>query len=152
MRDPIEIDASAEVVSRALDQAAGEWGGKWEAAGDGGELWIPVSAGLRRGYWSGSILVAASPSSPGGVRLSVEPKDVRLRVNRGGAIIMLFGALGGVVAVVWPFFPSLLHLGPMAIVMAIAAWLLVSAHIRNSGLEEFLETVEAIAGSGPEVS
>ena len=150
--DSIEISASVEAVGHALKQAAEEWGGQWKVSADGGELWIPVSAGLRRGYWRGDVLLAPSPSSPGLILLTAEAKDLQMHVNRGGALILLAGAAGGIVAVLWPFFPALLEIGPMALVLAIAAWLLVSSHIRNSGLEEFLETVDAIAGSEPQIS
>ncbi len=152
IEDSIEIDASVEAVGRALKQAAEEWGGQWEVSADGGELWIPVSAGLRRGYWRGDVLFAPSPSSPGRIRLTAAAKDLELHVNRGGALILLVGAAGGIVAVLWPFFPALLEIGPMALVLAIAAWLLVSSNFRNSGLEEFLEAVDGIAESEPQVS
>ena len=143
----VEIDASAEAVHAALNLVAEEWGGQWKDEASGGELWIPASAGLRRGFWHGVIDIEALPADAGGCRLRVEQKDQQMRVNRGAAMILLFGAAGGVVAMLWPFFPVLIQLGPFGLVLAIAAWLLVSSRIRNSGLEEFFEAVEAVAAS-----
>ena len=141
MEELIRIAASPETVTRALAQAAEEWGGHWKAEGGRGELWIPVSAGLRKGYWHGGVETEVAGPDEKSSQLRVEPKDVRLQINRGAAMILFFGAAGGVVAMLWPFFPALLQIGPFAIVLAIAAWLLVSGRLRNSGLEEFLETV-----------
>ena len=141
----IEIEATAETIHQALSFVAEEWGGQWKDDGDGGELWIPVNAGLRRGFWHGAVEIEALPADTAACRLRVEQKDSQMQVNRGAAMILFFGAAGGVVAVLWPFFPALIQLGPFALVLAIAAWLLVSSRIRNSGLEEFFEAVEAVS-------
>jgi hypothetical protein len=141
----VEIEAPAETIHQALSFVAEGWGGQWKDEGPGGELWIPVNAGLRRGFWHGTVDIEPLPADTGASRLRVEQKDQQMQVNRGAAMILLFGAVGGVVAALWPFFPVLVQLGPFALVLAIAAWLLVSSRIRNSGLEEFFEAVEAVA-------
>jgi hypothetical protein len=141
----LEIEAPTEAVHTALNLVAEGWGGQWKDEAPGGELWIPVNSGLRKGFWHGTIDVEALPADTGACRLRVEQRDQQMQVNRGAAMILLFGAVGGVVAILWPFFPALVQLGPFGLVLAIAAWLLVSSRIRNSGLEEFFRAVEAVA-------
>ena len=59
--------------------------------------------------------------------------------------VLAFGALGGIVAMLWPFFPGLLKVAPLAAVLAVVAWLMVAGRLRNSGLEEFVEALQATA-------
>ena len=69
----------------------------------------------------------------------------KVTLNRGAAGVLAFGALGGIVAMLWPFFPGLLKIAPLAAVLAVVAWLMVAGRLRNSGLEEFVEALQATA-------
>ena len=45
----------------------------------------------------------------------------------------------------WPLHPAILRLAPAGIVLAIAAWLLVSSRLRNSEVKDFLHLVADLA-------
>jgi hypothetical protein len=79
------------------------------------------------------------------VELTVEQS--RQWVNRSAMVVLLFGGVGGLIVALWPFFPGLMPLLPVAVVLAIAAWLLVVARLRNSNPEDFLKLVAEIEKS-----
>ena len=125
-----------------MAEAVADWGGEWRSEDGAHDLWIPVTAGLRRGF-----VVARVDSAPEGAgsKVGIVQTESRLGVNRGAAGVLAFGALGGIVAMLWPFFPGLLRVAPVAAILAVVAWLMVAGRLRNSGLEEFVAAVEATA-------
>ena len=52
------------------------------------------------------------------VELTVE--ESRLQVNRSAVVVLLFGGAGGLIVALWPFFPGLMPLLPVAVVLALA--------------------------------
>jgi hypothetical protein len=54
---------------------------------------------------------------------------------------LLFGGAGGLTVALWPFFPELMPLLPVAVVLALVAWLLVVARLRSSDPGDFLKLV-----------
>jgi hypothetical protein len=50
---------------------------------------------------------------------------------------------GGLLTVLWPFFPRLLEIAPFGAVIALGGWFLVISRLRTSGPDEFLEAVAA---------
>lgn len=137
------VDAEATLV--ALDRAAESWGAGWERAGLGGRLELPVTAGVRRGVLT--CRVEARPAGAGTrLTLTVEAEDYRL--NRAAVAILAFGAAGAIAATLWPFFPQLLSVAPLAVVLALCAWFLVAARVRTTTAAEFLELVVEECGRG----
>lgn len=131
----------------AVGEAAEMWGAAWRPGSRGGELELPVVAGVRRGVLSARIDVA---SSPPGSRLSVSVGEESWRVHRQAVTILALGGLGGLSLVFWPFFPRLLALAPIGVVLALAAWLLVVGRLQTSGVDDFLDVVEELADGGGE--
>jgi hypothetical protein len=74
----------------------------------------------------------------GASRATLDVNGSQWTVNRTAVGILLSGALGGVVLILLPFFPQLLQLMPIAVMLSLAAWFLVVSRLRSSGLEEFL--------------
>ncbi|MDX1502062.1 MAG: hypothetical protein R3325_06845 [Thermoanaerobaculia bacterium] len=132
---PLPPDEALAAVAAAAEQ----WGAAWEPWGEGGRLALPVTAGVRRGVLSGRI--EARPLEAG-CELVFHQRDARYRLNRSAVLILLFGALGAVAATLWPFFPQLLAVAPLAVVLALSAWFLVSARVRTSTPEDFFDLVE----------
>ena len=62
-------------------------------------------------------------------------------------VILLFGTAGALATMLWPFYPRLLGLAPLGIVLSLAAWFLVASRLRSSGLEEFFAAVEREASA-----
>jgi len=142
---PRHLIALSMPPEQALDlmaQVAADWGGEWRSEEGAHSLWLPVTAGLRRGFVVARVVVVEQEP---GARLEVVPTENHLHINQGAAGVLAFGALGGLVAMLWPFFPGLLRLAPIAVVLAIVAWLMVAGRLRNSGLEEYLALVETAA-------
>ena len=67
--------------------------------------------------------------------------DEHYRVNKQAVVILVAGAISGLVLMLWPFFPALLGFAPVAIVLALIAWFLVVSRLRMAGPREFLDTV-----------
>ena len=116
------------------------WGGAWDAFDDtSGKLGLPVSAGLRRGWVEGDVRIERDPE--GGCRVTFVEDHAAYRVDRASVMILVTAALGCLVSLVAMFLPKLLPLLPIGILLAVGAYLVVIARLRNSGPEEFFETV-----------
>jgi len=152
MEEPsrLEIGAPPAVAAEAVAEAAEAWGGSWEPGAGGGRLVIPVTAGLRRGVLVAGVEITRLGASGARLELSVEERHDQL--NRPAVVILLLGAAGALTATLWPLFPRLLSVAPLAVVLAISAWLLIVARLRNSGPEEFLELVEQLTAGEVEAS
>ncbi len=109
---------------------------------------MPATPGRRRRPIQGRITVERRD---GGSRALLIVSDSQWVVNRTGVGILLSGALGGLVLILLPFFPDLLQLMPIAVMLSLAAWFLVVSRLRSSGPEEFLEALAAhLAPAEPE--
>jgi hypothetical protein len=58
-------------------------------------------------------------------------------------MILLLASAGGLLCLIWPFFPRLLQIAPFGAILALGGWFLVIARLRTSGPDEFLAAVEA---------
>ncbi len=131
----------------ALEEAAQMWGAAWQPDGWGGRLELPVTAGLRRGVVRGRVSVEAAAN---GSRILFRVEESRHTLNVAAVVVLLMGGFGGLAATLWPFFPPLLSLAPLSVVLALAAWLLVASRVRTSGPEDFLELVATLPDEVPE--
>ena len=140
----IRLEAPPTRALAALGDAAEVWGAGWQGAIGGGRLALPVLSGLRRGVLAGRVSVQSAGS---GSQVRFEVEESTHQVNRPAAFILIMGALGGLCIVLWPFFPALLAIAPVAVVLAFVAWLLVASRLRNSGPEDFFDLVRRLAES-----
>lgn len=138
----VELAIPPASALRAVREAAEMWGADWSPDATGGRLRLPVVRGLRRGVETGRLSVT---DAAGGSRLSFAPEEAELRLNRGAVAVLALGGLGGVAATLWPFYPALAAVAPLAIVLALAAWLLVASRLRASGPRQFLELVRSLS-------
>jgi hypothetical protein len=134
------LDQAPDQAVVAVQRAAEDWGGRWEGRESRGILSLPITHGLRQSLVEGPLSVEAVPGETGSIlRFQIENRSTRL--NWAACLVLLLGALGGIVAMLWPFFPNLLHLAPAGIVLAIAAWLLVASRLRTADVVDFLQLV-----------
>lgn len=138
----IQIPVSPPEALEAIGVAADEWGALWTAGLDGGDLRLPVTVGLRQGRQDGRVSVRAHGEGCE-VQFRVERSEYYLWVQ--AVVILAIGALGGVMTVLWPFWPQLLEVAPFGAVLAFSAWLLVVARLENRSAQEFLEAVGSFA-------
>ena len=137
----VELDASPEAVLESVAAAADLWGATWQPESLGGKLRLPVVRGLWRGVERCHVAISARGS---GTTLELTVEEARLQVNRSAVMVLLFGGAGGLIVALWPFFPGLMPLLPVAVVLALAAWLLVVARLRSSHPVDFLKVVAEI--------
>lgn len=136
--------APRQVLARVA-RAARMWGAEWSRSGNGGELALPVVAGIRRGVLDASVAVAADGAES---ELVLDVRSARMHVHTQALAILLLAAAGGVTAMLWPFWPELLPLVPVGAILALSAWFLVVSRLRTSGPADFLELVERLGGEG----
>ena len=137
----VELEASPEAVLESVAAAADLWEATWQPESIGGTLRLPVVRGLWRGVEQCHVTVEPTRSGSA-VELTVE--ESWQQVNRSALVVLLFGGAGGLIVALWPFFPGLMPLLPVAVVLALAAWLLVVARLRSSHPEDFLKLVAEI--------
>jgi hypothetical protein len=134
----VELEVTPASALESLAAAADLWGASWQPESAGGTLRLPVVRGLWRGVEQ--CHVAVEPTRSGStVELTVEERW--LQVNRSAVVVLLFGGAGGLTVALWPFFPELMPLLPVAVVLALVAWLLVVARLRSSDPGDFLNLV-----------
>jgi len=146
----VEIAGSAGEAAAAVARAADRWGAELEPRGEGRfHLRLAVAAGLRRGSMAGELRV--EPAGPDRVRVAFVPESAEYRLQTAAVGLLALGGLGAIATVLFPFFPALLPLAPIGIVLGLAAWFLVLSRLHSSGPEEFLASVaEAAAGAAGE--
>ena len=142
----IDLGESPELAMAAVTRAADAWGADFEPQGMGGKLHLPFIAGLRRGFVSGPLSVEAIPE---GSRVVFRAEESTQYVHTPSVAVLLLSCLGGVLTVLWPFYPQLLAVAPFGAILALGGWFLVISRLRTSGPDEFLAAVAAEAGGAP---
>jgi len=145
----IDLPHAPAAALRALGAAAEEWGADFAPAvtgGPGGELRLPVVAGLRRGLLSGPVAVTPAPAGRGS-RLVFRPVAQDYYLETTAIALLSIAAAGALLTVAWPLFPQLLPVAPLGAVLAVGGWFLVLSRLRGQGPEEFLASVAGHAGA-----
>jgi hypothetical protein len=78
-----------------------------------------------------------------GCTVALEITAAAYSLNWIAVSILTFGAAGGLLLLLWPLFPRLLDLAPLAAIAAFSSWFLVAARLRTSSPEDYLR---ALAG------
>lgn len=136
----LHTPAEPELALAAVAEAAEDWGGSWERQGTGGRLRLPVQAGLRHGVLD--VAVATAGAAGGGTEASFTEEAAAWRVHRPAAGLLFVALVGSLACVLWPFFPALVPLAPMGLVLGVGAWLVVLSRLRHQGLAELVEDVQ----------
>lgn len=137
----LALDVPAKEALAAVSTVAEDWGAEWQPSGDGGQLYLPVVAGLRRGVLEGRL--SAASTGVGGTDLTLHTETTHWRVHRSAAAILVVGALGALPVILWPLSPDFLALAPVGLVFLFLAWFMVVSRLRTAGAGEFLEAVRA---------
>ena len=142
----IELGEPPDLVIAAVLRAAEAWGAELERQGMGGRLHLPFVSGLRRGLVSGPLTVEPIPE---GSRVVFRAEESSHYVQTSSVAFLLIAAAGGLMTVIWPFFPQMLPIAPFGAILALGGWFLVVTRLRASGPDEFLDVVAAEAGGAP---
>lgn len=138
----VSIALSAEESLDAVEWAAELWDADWHRHGTGGRLELPVQAGLRRGTVTAKLSTEAEGDT---TALVVHVESSHYRLQTVAVSILAAGGLGALALTLWPLYPALLALAPVALILIVVAWLFVASRLQNSGVEEFLELVGTAA-------
>jgi hypothetical protein len=136
----IDLQLPPEAALSALRQTAEDWGAEFQGHGSGGQLRLPVLAGIRRGLITGNVEVRPAE---GGSRVVFRPETSIYYVQTPAVVILLIAVASAVLTLLWPFFPKLIAVAPFGAVLALGGWFLVISRLRTSGPEEFLAAVGA---------
>jgi hypothetical protein len=142
----IDLGEPPDLVMAAVTRAADAWGAEFEQQGLGGRLHLPLVSGLRRGLVSGPLSVEAIPE---GSRVVFRAEESTHDLHTSSVAVLLLAGLGGLLTVLWPFYPQLLPIAPFGAILALGGWFLVISRLRTSGPDEFLAAVAAEAGGAP---
>ncbi len=130
------LESRRDDVVRAVGRAVEAWNGEWNP--DSGRLEISIRAGLRVGRWYGRLDLAGSN---GATHLSLTPERAEYQLDQTALLLLSLAGLAAIPLLLWPFFPRLLSLLPVALLLAVGGWFLVISRLQNQGAEEFLDTV-----------
>ena len=136
----IELEVSPQEALGAVGRTADLWGAEFQPGISGGQLHLPVVAGLRRGLVSGALEV--QPARPGS-RVVFRPERSDYYVQTSSVMVLLLAAAGALLTLLWPFYPKLLAVAPFGAILALGGWFLVISRLRNSGPDDFLAAVAA---------
>jgi hypothetical protein len=147
----VDLPCTPAEALRAAQAAALDWGaeldphaGDGEAGAGGGELRLPVVAGLRRGLLRGPLAIAAAA---GGSRVVFVPAAKDYYVETSAVALLLVAAAGGLLTVLWPLYPKLMPAAPLGAVFALSGWFLVASRQRAKGPAEFMRSIAAHCGA-----
>ena len=136
----VDIEESADGALNLVARQAELWGADWQKVDSTtGKLGLPVSAGLRRGWVEGTVRIESTGETRS--RIAFEPENDDYRVDRGSVMILIAAGIGCLITIFAMYIPRLIPLIPIGILLAIGAYIVVIARLRNSGPEEFFEAV-----------
>ncbi len=135
----LELAMPSDEALEHLAQAAEDWGATWHREGLGGRLDLPIAAGLRHGWLR--IGVTAVALGKQRTQLAFALQEETLALHRPAVAVLSLAAIGALVVSLWPFFPGILPIAPIAAVLAVVGWLAVGSRLQHRGLREFLELV-----------
>ena len=142
-----ETAAPPAAALAGLATAVDDWGGEWSSREGGGDLTLPVQAGLRHGLLRAHATAAARA---GGCDIALVVDEERWALDRASVLLLAIAAVASLAAVLWPFVPAVEKVAPLGLVLGATAWLAVLARLRHRGPAELLAEVEATLGEGRE--
>lgn len=143
----LDVDCPPPETLAAVGRAAEAWGADYERGLDGGRIELPVAAGIRHGVARGQVRVRRSGS---GSSILFHTEETVFWVHTAAVALLVMAAGGGLLTVIWPFFPALLPLAPLGGIVALAGWFLVVSRLTTSTPDDFLRLAAELAAAGEE--
>ena len=142
----IELELTAEEALEALSDGADAWNGTWHGHGSGGQLTLPVAAGVRSGVLHGSVSVRSTGE---GVHVLFHVERSEYSTNAAAVGILALGALGVLAMLAWPLLPGTSpNLAGSGFILILLAWLVVGSRLRHRGAADFLASLGPRPGEG----
>ncbi len=146
----VELDLTPDEALEALSDGAEAWNGTWRRQGAGGQLTLPVTAGVRHGVLYGAVSVRPSDE---GVRVTYHVDRSEYVTNAGAVGILALGALGVLAMLAWPLLPGTSpNLAGSGFILILLAWLVVGSRLRHRDAADFLASLGPRPGEPPKGS
>ncbi len=143
----IELELTPEEALEALSDGAEAWNGTWHRQGTGGQLTLPVAAGVRSGVLHGSVSVR---STGAGVHVLFHVERSEYSTNAAAVGILALGALGVLAMLAWPLLPGTSpNLAGSGFILILLAWLVVGSRLRHRSAADFLASLGPRPGEQP---
>ena len=143
----IELELTPEEALEALSDGAEAWNGTWHRQGTGGQLTLPVAAGVRSGVFHGSVSVR---STGAGVHVLFHVERSEYSTNAAAVGILALGALGVLAMLAWPLLPGTSpNLAGSGFILILLAWLVVGSRLRHRSAADFLASLGPRPGEHP---
>lgn len=143
----IELELTPDEAFEALSDAAEAWNGAWNRHGTGGQLTLPVAAGVRTGVLHGSVSVRPSAA---GVHVVFHVERSEYSTNAAAVGILALGALGVLAMLAWPLLPGTSpNLAGSGFILILLAWLVVGSRLRHRSAADFLASLGPRPGETP---
>ncbi len=143
----IDLDLTPDEALEALADGADAWNGTWHRQGTGGQLTLPVAAGVRYGVLHGAVSVQPSAE---GVRVVFHVDRSEYSTNAAAVGILALGALGVLAMLAWPLLPGTSpNLAGSGFILILLAWLVVGSRLRHRGAADFLASLGPRPGETP---
>ena len=135
----IELGLTPEEALEALSDGADAWNGTWHGRGSGGQLTLPVAAGVRYGVLHGSVAVRSTGE---GVQIVFHVERSEYSTNAAAVGILALGALGVLAMLAWPLLPGTSpNLAGSGFILILLAWLAVGSRLRHRSAADFLASL-----------
>ena len=143
----VELELTPDEALEALADAADAWHGVWNRQGTGGQLTLPVAAGVRTGILHGSVSVRPSAA---GVHVVFHVERSEYSTNAAAVGILALGALGVLAMLAWPLLPGTSpNLAGSGFILILLAWLVVGSRLRHRSAADFLASLGPRPGETP---
>ena len=135
----IELELTLEEALEALADGAEAWNGAWHGHGSGGQLTLPVAAGVRSGLVHGAVSVRSTGE---GVHVLFHIERSDYSTNAAAVGILALGALGVLAMLAWPLLPGTSpNLAGSGFILILMAWLVVGRRLRHRSAADFLASL-----------
>ena len=135
----IELGLTPEEAIEALEDGAEAWNGTWDPQGTGGQLTLPVAAGVRTGILHGSVSVRRTGE---GAHILFHVERSEYSTNAAAVGMLALGALGVLAMLAWPLLPGTTpNLAGSGFILILLAWLVVGSRLRHKSAADFLASL-----------
>jgi len=143
----IELELTPEEAIEALEEGAEAWNGTWDRQGTGGQLTLPVAAGVRTGILHGSVSVRRTGE---GAHVLFHVERSEYSTNAAAVGMLALGALGVLAMLAWPLLPGTRpNLAGSGFILILLAWLVVGSRLRHKSAADFLASLGPRPGEPP---
>lgn len=131
-------DLAPDAAVARLEEEVRAWAGVLDR--EHHRLELPSQHGLRRGVAVAAYEVELLGAD--GSRITITPEGGPLPIHWPSVLALGSGAIGGLTIMLWPFVPRLSAAMPLAFLVTLGAWFVVSSRVGYVGFNELADALE----------